>query len=148
MLFIKYLLNQKTVLLLCTIVYKVLWQNSIFCSFKSILIDLSSSVKCASVNGDSRKENHLRVAFFPMSQPTNLISVLWDQYFCNLSTKLKSCCDDPVILQGTFIVKYPQILLISTVRSLDNFAVIKTQIVVCCRISLLYFSFGSIKLSG
>ena len=53
-----------------------------------------------------------------MSQPTNLKSLLWGHYFY------------PVILQGTFILESPQVLLISTVRSLDNFAVIKAQIVV------------------
>ena len=45
-------------------------------------------------------------------------------------TKSKYCCNDPVFLQGTFILKSPQALLISTVRSLDNLVVIKTQIVV------------------
>ena len=103
-------------------------QNSIFCPFESILIDLSCYVKSGSITGNSRKEIHLRAAVFAMSQPTNLESLLWGQCFCNLATKSKSCCDDPVILQGTFILGYPQFLLISKVRSLDNLVVIKTKI--------------------
>ena len=83
--------------LLWAIIYKMFQQNSIFCPFESILIDLSRCVKCGSITGNSRKENHLRVAVFAMSQPTNLKSLLWGQCFCNLLTKSKSCCDDPVI---------------------------------------------------
>ena len=154
-------------LLLCAIVYKVFWRNSIFYPFENILIDLYCSVKCRSINGNSRTENHLRVAIFPMSQPTNLMSLLWGQYFCNLPTKSKSCCYDPVILQDTFILKSPQALVISTVRSLGNFTVIKTQIVVPQKLDISdfrgvkynidtintyqfvgSFNFGSIKLSG
>ena len=112
--------------LLCAIIYKVFQQNSIFCPFESILIDY----KCGSITGNSRKQNHLRVAVFAMSQPINLHSLLWGQYFCNLSTKLKSCCDDLVILQGTFMLESPQVFLISIVRSLDNLVIIKIQIVV------------------
>ena len=89
MLFIKYLLSQKMVLLLCNIVYKVIWQNNKFCQFESILIELSCSVRYGSIIGNSRKEIYLRVSLFPISQPTNLMSLLWDQYFCNLPTNVK-----------------------------------------------------------
>ena len=125
------------------------------------------SVKCRPVNANSRKENHLRVALFPMCQPTNLMSFLWDQYFCNLPTKSKSCCDHPVILQGTFILKSPQVLIISTARSLDNLTIIRTQVVELQKLDtsdlrgnkyndhviktyqfVRSFNFGFIKLSG
>ena len=116
--------------LLCAIIYNEFRQSSIFCPFESILIDLSRCVKCKSIAGNSRKENDLRVAVFAMSQPTILKSLLWGQCFCNLPSKSKSCCDDPVILKGSFFLESPQVLLISTVRSLDNLVVIKTQIAV------------------
>ena len=66
------------------IICKVFQQNSIYWSFESILIDLSRCVKFKSTNGNSRKENYLRVAVFVMSQPNNLKSLLWGHYFLNL----------------------------------------------------------------
>ena len=63
---------------------KFFQENSIFWPFESMLIGLSRCVKCESINGNSRKENHLPVAVFAMSQPTNLKSLLWGQYFLNL----------------------------------------------------------------
>ena len=57
------------------------------------------------------------------------VSALGSLFF-ELTSKSKSWYDDPVILQGTFMLESLQVLLISTVRSLDNFAVIKAQIVV------------------
>ena len=116
--------------LLCAIIYEVLQQSRIFCLFDSILIDLFCCVKFGSITGNLRKKNHLRVAVFAMSQPTNLKSLLWDLCLCNLPTKSKPCCDDTAILQGHFILEPPQVFLISTVRSLDNLVVIKTHIVV------------------
>ena len=74
-----------------------------------------------------------------MSQPTNLASLLWGQCFCNLPTKSKFCCDDTVILQGYFIVESPQVLLILTVRSLDNLVVIKTRIVASQKLDISDF---------
>ena len=62
--------------LLYAIIYKVFQQNSIFFPFESILIDLFRCVKCGSITGNSRKENHLRIVVFAMSQPTNLKSPL------------------------------------------------------------------------
>ena len=47
--------------------------------------------------------------------------------FCNLLTKSKSCFDASLILEDTFILEFPQALLISTVRLTDNLAVTKTQ---------------------
>ena len=73
--------------LLYAIIYKVFQQNSIFFLFESILINLFRCVKCGSITGNSRKENHLRIAVFAMSQPTNLKYLLWDHCFCNLPTK-------------------------------------------------------------
>ena len=70
--------------LLCAIIYNVFQQNSILCAFESILIYLSCCVKCGSITGNSRKQDHPRVAFFAMSQPTNLSSLISVQYFCNL----------------------------------------------------------------
>ena len=60
--------------LLCVNVNIVFRQNSIFCPFESILINLSCSIKCGSITGNSRK--NLRVVVFAMSQPTNLIFLL------------------------------------------------------------------------
>ena len=96
-----------------------------------------------------------------------MMSLLWGQYSCSLLTKSKSCCNDPVILQGTFILESPQVLVISTVRSLDSLVVIKTQIVVPQKLDISRFcgnkynddatnayqfvgsfNFGFIKLSG
>ena len=68
-----------------------------------------------------------------------MMSLLWGQYSCNLLTKSKSCCNDPVILQGTFILESPQVLVISTVRSLDSLVVIKTQIVVPQKLDISHF---------
>ena len=59
----------------------------------------------------------------------NLKPLLWGQYFCNLPTKSESYCNNPVILHGTFILESHQVLLISTVRSLDNLVFIKAHIV-------------------
>ena len=146
--------------LLCAIIYKVFQQKNIFCPFESVLIDLSPCVKCGSATGNSRKENHLCVAVFAMSQPTNLKSLLWGQYFCHLPTKSRSCCHDPVILQGTFMLESPQVLLISIVRSHDNIIVIKTQIAVPQKLDISDFreikyndatsnsSLGSINFEG
>ena len=64
------------------------------------------------------------------NESANQFEVSFGVSVCNLFTKSKSCCDDPVILHGTFILESPQVLLISTVRSLDNLVVIQTQIVV------------------
>ena len=81
-------------------------------------------------NWKFKKKIHFRIAVFAMSQPTNLKYLLWGHYFCNLPTKSKSCRDDPVILQHTFMLESAQVLLILTVTSLDNFAIIKTQLFV------------------
>ena len=74
-----------------------------------------------------------------MGQPTNLESLLWGQCCCNLLTKSNSCSDDPVILQGSFILESPQVLLISTVRSLDNLVIIKARIVVLQKLDISNF---------
>ena len=50
--------------------------------------------------------------------------------FWQITSKSKFWCDDLVIQQGTLILESPQVLLVSTFRSLDNLVVIKTQIVV------------------
>ena len=125
--------------LLCVIIYKVFQQNSIFCPSESILIDQSRCVKCGSITGNSRKDNHLSDAVFALSQPTNLKSFIWGQCFCSLLTKSKSSYDDPVILQGTFMLQSPQVLLISLVRSLDHLLVIKTQIAVLQKLDISDF---------
>ena len=130
---------QLLLLLLCAIIYKLFQPSSIFCPFQNILTDLYSSVKCGSITGNLKKEYHLCTAVFAMSQPTNLKYLLWGQYFWNLPTKSKPCCDDPVIPEGTFLLESPKVLLISTVRSLDNLAVIKTQIAVPQKLGISNF---------
>ena len=74
-----------------------------------------------------------------MSQPTNLMSLLCGQYFCNLPSKSKSCCNDIAILLGTSILRSPQALFILTDRSLGSFAIIKTQIVVPQKLEIFDF---------
>ena len=59
------------------------------------------------------------------------------------SLKSKSWCDNPVILQGTFLLESSQVLHISTVISLDKFAFIKTQIIVPQKLDV--FDFREIK---
>ena len=90
------------------------------------------------------------------------VSPLGSQYFCNLPTKSKFCCDDLVILQGTFILNSSQVLLISTVRSIYDLVVIKPQVVVPQKLVIsdfpavkynddainTYQFVGSVKLSG
>ena len=110
--------------LLCAIIYIVFWQNSIFCSFESVLINLSCSVKCGPITAISRKKNH-RVMVFAMSQPTNfspLMSVL-----LQLTHKIKLLpwwFSHPTSYFHTWIFRA---LFISTVRSNVNLAVIKIQ---------------------
>ena len=95
------------------------------------MIDLSRCVKCGSITGNSRKENHLRVAVFEMSQPIYLKSLLWDQYFCNLPKKSKSCWNDPMILKGTFMLESPYFLLFRQFplfRQLDHSIVVPQKL--------------------
>ena len=106
-------------------------QNSIFCAFESKLIDLSRCVKCGSITGNSRKKTHLCVAVFVMSQPTNLLSVLWGQYFCNLPQNQNP---GAMILWLYTVLSCLKLLRFVFFRQLDrslhNFAVIKAQIFV------------------
>ena len=44
-----------------------------------------------------------------------------------------------MILQGTFVLKSPRVLVISTVRSLDNFTIIKIKVVVLQKLDISDF---------
>ena len=108
--------------LLCAIIYKVFQQNNIFSPFECMLIDLSIVV----LQFWNESANQLEVS------PLGLVLL-------QLTSKSKSWYDDPVILQGTFMLESSQVLLISTFRSLDNLTVIKTQIVVPQKLDISNF---------
>ena len=66
-----------------------------------------------------------------MSQPIYLKSLLWDQYFCNLPKKSKSCWNDPMILKGTFMLESPYFLLFRQFplfRQLDHSIVVPQKL--------------------
>ena len=63
----------------------------------------------------------------------------WGQFFCNLLQNQNPGAMILVILQVTFMLESHQVLLILAVRSLDNFAVIKTHIIVPHKLGIFDF---------